>query len=143
MTDQIIDLAKAFFNQGAVEIGSIERMLGRKGAVDATVSNPSFQVYQFAGSGLEPVKSIEVRVRRATGRSKILMMEIDTRKHCLKEKDIRAAFGPLQDLLPPPGRHAGKVPTYLVYKYQQGELRFGMQQSNGECCVNVVVDFNV
>jgi hypothetical protein len=141
MVDQVLELTNAILQQGAVRIEAMERTFGRKASLNREVSNDSFSIFEFGGSDQSTFRKAEVRIRKSSGVSKITVIELNTNLTCIKRKDISDKFGPRAEVVPPPARHAGRVPIYYVYKYQEGELKFGMESGGRECCVNIVVEF--
>ncbi len=143
MTDPVIELVQELAANPKAGPELVARSVGSRLARIEGESNSFFDIYRSAAPvRTGAVSSLEMRVRRADSTVKIYVLTVDTKKHCLQEKDIAGVFGAKFEFVPPAARSAAVVPTYHSYKFSTHEISFGLDRSGQKCCSRVVVEFS-
>ncbi|KPF72657.1 hypothetical protein IP69_01885 [Bosea sp. AAP35] len=143
MSDPVIDLVRELgANPKAGPALFAQHLESRFHRLDEQ-SNPSFDVLRSNSpvrGGL--VSGIEMRVRRANGLVKLLIVSVDVNKHCLKEAAVTQAFGKNFAFTPPSPRAPPAAPTYYSYVVGNHKVSFGFDQNKKNCFTKIVLEFD-
>lgn len=119
--------------------GSVAGALGMVFRSPADGANDVFEVAASQRSrSIDELTGGEMRIRRSTGRLKLLILQVDMRVRCVAEAEVVGRYGQPRDLIAPRPPQPHDDPTYSSYPQSWGELRIGIAHG---CVASVVAEF--
>lgn len=140
--DPLIVIVEQLVAERAAGLDRAAEILGSSFSHRPDVSTPYFDVYAGVGSRAAPaISHIEVRVPKGGGALGMVIVDVNTRAHCLDDKAVTGKFGTPRPPRAPSPRQPADMPVYHEYSFNWGELRFGMERKKNPCCKRIVADF--
>lgn len=134
-----LDLVPQLVQSRPFRKDEVARITGVDLQEDAAQTNRFYRIFKGRAAGPQrAVQGAELRAALIPGKDGLLILEVGPAP-CVTQKEVLNRFGADAQPVPPSPHGPKDAPTYLVYKKEWGDLRFGFAHK-GQCLQAIVLD---